>query len=41
MTEHPFLWRGLCGTEGIKSPGKGLRAITPAPRHKLENLRQE
>jgi hypothetical protein len=29
------LWRGLCGTEGIKTP-LGLRATKPAPRHKTK-----
>ncbi|MCA9500682.1 MAG: hypothetical protein KC588_15920 [Nitrospira sp.] len=36
VTERHFLWRGLCGTEGIKTPGKGLRATTPGTIHKQD-----
>ncbi len=39
MTEGPLLWSGLCGTEGFKPPGKGLRAIKPAPQHKTKKPR--
>ena len=36
VTERHFFWRGLCGTEGIKPPDKGLCAITPGTTHTQE-----
>jgi len=37
VTERHFLWRGLCGTEGIKTPGKAFAPRPPAPHYKGKN----